>query len=180
MSNHHILAAVSRRMRSILWEGIKIDEATRSLVLSELAIKIGPPDPDNPDGRLYIWLYQIRPNLYQADLPMRHITDVAEPSPLPLDLWYMLTPMLPAGDQDGADLVLLARTIQIMAANEHISIDEPSFKENLRVILEEPPVQDQVLLWRALRKPMRLAAYYRLTTVRIDPLYSSDASSKEP
>jgi hypothetical protein len=69
------------------------------------------------------------------------------------------------------------RTMQIMAANEHISIDEPDFEENLRVILEEPPVQDQVLLWRALRKTMRLAAYYRLTTVHIDPLYSSDAIS---
>ena len=177
MSNHHILAAVSRRVRSLLWDGIKVDEASKSHVKSEMAIKIGPPNPDNPDGRLYIWLYQIRPNHYQADLPMRHITDVAEPAPLPLDLWYMITPMLPASDQDGSDLVLLARTMQIMAANQHISFNEPGFEENLRVLLEDPPVQDQVLMWRALRKPMHVAAFYQITAVRINPLADSAATA---
>jgi hypothetical protein len=172
MSNHHIMAAVSRKLRSLLWQGFKADEATRSFVNSEKAIKIGPPQPGAIDGRLYIWLYQIRPNLYQADLPMRHITDVAEPAPLPLDLWYMLTPMLPGEDQDGADQVILARTLQVMAANAHIAVEEPGFAENLRVILEDPPIQDQIMLWRALRMPMRLSAYYQLMTVRIDPLES--------
>lgn len=40
--------------------------------------------------------------------------------------------------------------MQLMAANEHIVIDSSGFEENLRVILEDPRVQDQVLLWRAL------------------------------
>ena len=64
-----------------------------------------------------------------------------------------------------------------MAASEHIVIDGPGFEENLRAIMEDPPVQDQVLLWRALRKPMRLAAFYQVTAVRIDPMISSKQSS---
>ncbi len=170
MSNHHILAAVSRRIRSLLWQGIKSDEAALSLVKGEHALKISAPDPQDADGRLFIWLYQVRPNRYQADLPMRHITDVAAPAPLPLDLWYMITPVLPGGDLDGADQVLLARSLQVMAANQHITFDEPGFKEKMRVTLEDPSTQEQVLLWRALRKPMQAAVFYQVSSVRIDPL----------
>lgn len=78
--------------------------------------------------------------------------------------------------QDAADLVLLARKIPIMAANEHITLNGPGFEENLRAILEDPPVQDQVLLWHVLRKPMRLAAFYQFTAVRIGPALNSKAS----
>lgn len=170
MSNHHILAAVSRQIRSLIWQGIKTDAATKSLVKSEMAIKISPPDAAFADGRLFIWLFQVRPNLYQADLPMRHITDVAEAAPLPLDLWYMITPILPGRDQDGSELVVLARVMQIMAANSHITINEPEFTESMRVTLEDPPLQEQVLMWRALRKPMLLSTFYQVSAVRIDPL----------
>jgi hypothetical protein len=173
MSNHHVLAAVSCRIRHILWEGINSDEATRALMQSKEAIRVGTPDPSDPDGRLFIWLYQIRPNLYQADLPMRHITDIAEPQPLPLDLSYMLVPTFPSDDHDGANLVVLARTMQIMAANSRIVINEPGFDESLRAILEDPAINEQILLWRALRMPMRLAAYYAVSPVRIDPLGTS-------
>ncbi len=173
MSNHHVLAAVSRQIRSLIWQGIKQDAATQSLVESEEAIKIGPPDAGIADGRLFIWLFQVRPNLYQADLPMRHITDVAEAAPLPLDLWYMITPILPMGAGDGSELVVLARTMQVMAANPHIMIDAPGFAETARVTLEDPPLQEQVLLWRALRKPMLLATFYQVSAVRIDPLASA-------
>ena len=175
MSNHHILAAVSRQIRHLLWTGIKEDEATRSLIKGERAIRIGPPDRKNPDGRLFIWLFQVRPNLYQSDLPMRHITDVAAPNPLPLDLFYMITPMLPGGDLDGADLVVLARVMQIMAANDHISFKEPDFEEHMRVILEDIPLQEQVLIWRALRAPMTIAVFYQLSPVRINPLPASSS-----
>jgi hypothetical protein len=170
MSNHHILAAVSRQIRRLLWAGIKEDEATRSLIKSEQAIRIGPPNQEDPVGRLIIWLFQVRPNLYQADLPMRHITDIAEPNPLPLDLSYLITPILPGGDLDGAELVVLARVMQIMAANDHILFNEPGFEENVRVILEDIPLQEQILIWRALRAPMRIAAFYQLSPVKIDPL----------
>lgn len=173
MSNHHILAAVSRKVRHLLWEGIKADEATQTLIKSERAIRISPPDHKDTDGRIFLWLFQVRPNLYQADLPMRHITDVAEPNPLPLDLSYLITPMLPGKDQDGAELVVLARVMQIMAANSHITFEEPGFEETVRVMLEDIPLQEQILIWRALRAPMRIAAFYQLSPVRIDPLVAS-------
>lgn len=170
MSNHHILAAVSCHIRHMLWEGINSDEATRKLLTSKEAIRVGIPVPDDPEGRLYIWLYQIRPNLYLADLPMRHITDVADPQPLPLDLSYMIVPTFSSDDHDGANLVVLARTMQIMAANSRIVIKEPGFDEAMRIMLGDPPINEQILLWRALRMPMRLAAYYGVSPVRIDPL----------
>ena len=171
MSNHHVIAAVSRCVRTFLWEGIKIDETAKSLIKSDMAIKIGPPVTDDPDNRLWIWLYQIRPNLYQSDLPMRHITDVAKPAPLPLDLSYLIVPALPGTNQDGADQVLAARVMQIMAAKAHFSLNQPpDFDEQLRVTLEDRPMQEQILLWRALRSPMRLAIYYQISVVRIDPL----------
>lgn len=170
MSNHHVVAAVSRTIRRLLWEGMKSDPAVRSVVKSERAIIVGPPTSQLEEARLSIWLYQVRPNLYLADQPMRHITDVAAPPPLPLDLAYMITPILPPGDQDGTELVVLARAMQIMAGHAHIDLSEPGFEESLRVMLEDPPLEDKILLWRALRAPMRASAFYKVSTVRIDPL----------
>jgi hypothetical protein len=174
MSNHHIVVTVSRRIRQLLWTGFKTDQVARSIVRGERSIIIGPPDPSLAEARFAIWLYQVRPNLYQADLPMRHSTDVAEAPPLPVDLLYQLSPMLPAGNQDGAEQVILGRAIQIMAANPHLYFMEPGFEETLRVTLEDLSLEEQILLWRARRVPMRTALYYKLSFVRIDPLQAPE------
>jgi len=170
MSDHHILAAISRHLRHTLWLGLEADDTTRALVLREPAIRIAPPDPDDPDGRLFLWLYEVRPNRYLASNPgARPQSGIAAPPPLPLDLHYMITPLLPANDQDGADLVLLARVMQIMAAVTHLSLPGGAPGE-LRVTQEEPDLEEQIALWSALRRPIRLSAYYQIGVARIDPL----------
>jgi hypothetical protein len=176
MSDHHILAGISRHLRHALWMGIKADEATRSFVLREPAIRIASPDVSDPDGRLFLWLYEVRPNRYLASHPgVRPQTGIAAPPPLPLDLHYMITPLLPANDQDGADLVLLARVMQIMAAMSHLVVAGAETEGELRVTQEEPVLEEQIALWSALRRPMHLSAFYQVGVARINPL-SFDAT----
>jgi len=158
MSDHHVLAAISRYLRHTLWLGFKADEAVRALILREPAIRISPPNSADGEARLFLWLYEVRPNRYLASHPgVRPHVGAAAPPPLPLD-------------QDGADLVVLARAMQIMAAMPHVAMPGGAEEDELRVTHEEPPLEEQVALWRALREPMRLAAFYQVGVARIDPL----------
>lgn len=171
MSDHHVLAAISRYLRHTLWLGFKEAEAVRALILRESAIRISPPNSADGEARLFLWLYEVRPNRYLASHPgVRPHVGAAAPPPLPLDLHYMLTPNLPSLDQDGADLVVLARTMQIMAAMPHVAVPGSAEEDELRVTHEEPSLEEQVALWHALREPMRLAAFYQVGVARIDPL----------
>lgn len=171
MSDHHILAGISRHLRHTLWLGIKADEAARALVLREPAIRIASPRADDPDGRLFLWLYEVRPNRYLASHPgVRAQKGVALPPPLPLDLHYLITPNLPSRDQDGAELVLLARVMQIMTALPHLAVPGTEGEDALRITQEEPDLAEQIALWRALRQPMQLSAFYQVGVARIDPL----------
>lgn len=176
MSDHHILASISRHLRHTLWLGIKEDEACRTLVLREPAIRLCAPDRDDPDGRLFLWLYEVRPNRYLASHPgVRPQRGIASPPPLPLDLHYLITPNLPRGDQDGADLVLLARVMQIMSAVSHMALPGGGGGEELRINQEELDMDEQVALWSALRQPLRLSAFYEVGVARIDPLGFAEA-----
>lgn len=170
MSDHHILASISRHLRHTLWLGLKEDAACLSLVQREPAIRIAAPNRDDLDVRLFLWLYEVRPNRYLASHPgVRPQKGIASPPPLPLDLHYLITPNLPRTDQDAADLVLLARVMQIMSAIPHLVLPEGG-EEELRITQEEPDLPEQIALWSGLRQPMQLSAFYEVGVARIDPL----------
>jgi hypothetical protein len=172
MSSYMVVADVSDKLRSILWEAFNADPLVRSIVGSEAAIVLTNPTETVRDSanRLSLWLYQITENEFMKNQPMQRAErsdrhDQLQFPPLALNLFYLVTPFTPSGRSDH---VLLAKAMQTLYDNAITPLQTPNdVAEELRIVLCRLSLEELTRIWEALREPYRLSICYqvRVTTI---------------
>lgn len=174
MSDFTALLAVSQTLRSLLDAAIAAsDDPELPQVQTTLASPREVRDTTStttPASALSLWLYQVRRNPDLLNEPPRRIApDEVLPAPLPVDLYYLVTPIYTSPDGEQA---LLGRVLQTF--NDHTIVGgsllaaplDPAADE-LRVTLEALTLEEITRVWTALDESYQLSVSYHVQLVRI-------------
>jgi hypothetical protein len=123
-----------------------------------------------PSSALSLWLYQVRRNPDLLNEPPRRISpDEVLPPALPVDLFYLVTPIYTTTDGEQA---LLGKVLQTLNDNTIVSggalaapLDPGS--DQLRVTLEALSLEEITRVWQALDEPYELSVSYHVQLVQI-------------
>jgi hypothetical protein len=170
VANYEIIRDVGRRLRALLWEGLRGDAAIG--LNAEADIGFEPPLGAGDDTReLSVWLYQIVENEFSKNRStQRAANDEEQVAPLALNLFYLVTPQMSSID---ADQLLLGRVMQILHDNARTVVDNVSaggrtVTEEISISLYRRTLEELTRIWDALREPYRLSVCYEVRLARID------------
>jgi hypothetical protein len=176
MSDYKVLNAVDETLRALLWSAVQFDSELSSILATEQDISLEPPytliEQDKPKASgLSVFLYRVAENGELKNRPPEQVS----PSrlrfpPLPLNLFYLITPLTASAENDHR---LLSRVMQVLHANSIVK--GPLLQgalsgsdEELRVTLNPLSLEDANKLWTSFMRPMRLSASYEVKVVYID------------
>lgn len=174
MSSYRIISEVSRLLKQTLWSGFDGDAAlTQHVPDVDSIVLINPAENPNQLRRISLWLYQVQENEFLRNKPKsREPNDDARVRypPLPLNLFYLLTPS--TNDVVGDQLVL-GRAMQLFHDNAILRLenpDEPAEAEELRITMCQRDLRELAEVWEALQQPYRLSVCYEVRVPRIESL----------
>jgi len=176
MSDFRVLGAVDETLRLLLWSQFQVDSEISSIISTEQQITIEPPfkivrDGDPDEDSLSIFLYRV---VEDANLKNRQLEQAGPNAlrypPLPLNLFYLITPLTNSTENDHK---LLGKTMQIIYDNGSVSGSAlqgvlSNTAEELRIILNPMSLEDYSKLWTAFMRSFRLAVSYEVKVVFID------------
>lgn len=173
MSDYNAIADVGNTLRKLLWDRIKEDSQTRSIIISEAQITLSSPEEIESDKKLSLFLYRVVENEYlkNEEMPSVNATKLNYP-PLPLSLFYLVTAH--TGNVEN-DHILLGKVMQVFydhAILRGSALQGSLMGEELRMILHPLSIDDLNKIWNAIAqsKPYKLSLCYEVTPVRIDSL----------
>jgi hypothetical protein len=183
------LSGVTRSLVTLVDEAIKASPARPAAH----AVTSLPPDMLADDNSVGIYLYHLgeepalrnQPWRGRPETPIRY-------SPLALNLHYVVTAHSTAVDEHGPYREQLLMGLAVKALHDHAVIDDHSevrgvpllhlslrAGENpLRLSLRQVPASEAVSYWTAGSKPLRLAAYYEVSVVLLEPEEPSSAGGR--
>jgi hypothetical protein len=170
VSDYTVISAVSETLRKLLDDNVADVEP----VLSSPAEIEGGASP-----RLSLFLYQVVEDPYLKNQERQKInSDLLQPSPLTLELFYLLTPYArtPKDEQQ-----ILGRVMQIFYDNATLrgSILQGALAgsdEEFRLLLHPLSIDELIKLWNAFpEKPLKLSVCYQVTPVRIESTREAEA-----
>jgi hypothetical protein len=174
VSSYRIISEVSRLLKQTLWSGFDGDAAlTQHVPDLDSIVLINPAENPNQLRRISLWLYQVQENEFLRNKPKsREPNDDARVRypPLPLNLFYLLTPS--TNDVVGDQLVL-GRAMQLFHDNAILRLenpDEPAEAEELRITMCQRDLRELAEVWEALQQPYRLSVCYEVRVPRIESL----------
>jgi hypothetical protein len=173
MSSYKIILEVSKLLRSTLWNGFAGDDAlTQHVPNAESIVLMNPADAARDNNRrISLWLYQVQENEFvRNQLPLRvaQQNDVVRFPPVPLNLFYLLTPSTNSVE---GDQMVLGRSIQTFYDNATLlleSAEQPGTAEELRLSMCQRDLRELAEVWEALQQPYRLSVCYEIRLARID------------
>jgi hypothetical protein len=173
MSSYKIILEVSKLLRSTLWNGFAGDDAlTQHVPNAESIVLMNPADAARDNNRrISLWLYQVQENEFvRNQLPMRvaQRNDIVQFPPVPINLFYLLTPSTNSVE---GDQMVLGRSIQIFYDNATLlleSAEQPGTAEELRLSMCQRDLRELAEVWEALQQPYRLSVCYEIRLARID------------
>lgn len=170
MSNYTVLSEATKALRSVLWEEFSNDPVIQPIVGSESSIVFSNPTETARDSahRFSLWLYQVTENEHLKNQPALRVSDTQQrPTPLSLDLYFLVTPFATTSD---ANHLLLGKTMQVMYDNAVFAIRDvdAGVAEELRIIFCRLPLEELTRIWEALKEPYRLSVCYQVKVMRID------------
>jgi hypothetical protein len=173
VGSYKIIAEVSTLLHDTLWNGFKDDHELKQHVNNaEAIVLLNPADAaSNKDLRLSLWLYQVQGNEFLRNQPpsrMAQQDDTVQYPPLPLNLYYLLTPSTKSME---GDQMVLGRSMQIFHDNAILlleSKEQPGTAEELRISMCQRDLRELAEVWEALQQPYRLSVCYEVRVVRID------------
>lgn len=124
-----------------------------------------------PSFGISLWLYQVsrNPDLLNHP-PERPAPDRTLRHALPIDLYYLVTPIAPEPADEQA---LMGRVLQIF--NDHPTLRGSDLRDSLqntpvemRLILEAPSLEELTRVWHSLQEPYQLSVTYLVQLLRID------------
>jgi hypothetical protein len=173
MSSYKIILEVSKLLRSTLWNGFAGDDAlTQHVPNAETIVLMNPADAARDNNRrISLWLYQVQENEFVRNQPPMRVAqrnDVVQFPPVPLNLFYLLTPSTNSVE---GDQMVLGRSIQIFYDNATLlleSAEQPGTAEELRLSMCQRDLRELAEVWEALQQPYRLSVCYEIRLARID------------
>jgi hypothetical protein len=184
MSDFSVIGAVSRTLRDLLDQNI-----TQSTgVLNGIPIDLHSPREMQHAGAtgVSVWLYKVsRMAEMLNDPPERKNVNQVQRTPLPVQLYYLVTPFM---DDPLTRHTVLGRVLQVFNDNAILRGTDlqgvlQGSGEQLRVILEALTIEQLSLVWDALSEPYQLSVTYLVQVVKIDsdlePLRSSPVLERD-
>ena len=175
MSDYRVVGAVDETFRMLLWSQMQFDSEISSILTTEQRITFEPPfkiirDTDPVQDSLSIFLYRIVEDGELRNRPPRGNNGSLRYPPLPLDLFYLITPLTNTTENDHK---VLSKALQILYDNAIVRGSAlqgvlQDTAEELRVILNPMSMEDMSKLWSAFMRPLRLAVSYEVKVVYID------------
>lgn len=172
MSSYKIISEASKFLRRTLWNGFAGDSALTQYVPNEESIVLLNPSDASQDTerRLSFWLYQVQENGFIRNQSFERTPqdDTMRFPPLPLNLFYLLTPS--TNSMEG-DQMVLGRSMQIFYDNPILLLDsteQPGTAEELHTNLCQRDLREIAEVWEALQQPYRLSVCYEVRVARID------------
>lgn len=171
MGDFTAISAASATLKAILEDNITNRTEPE---LNGVAIDLRSPKEmreDNGATGISLWLYRVARNADVLNGPPRRTTlDRIPNRPLPIDLYYLVTPIAvdPKDEQ-----TLLGRVIQVF--NDHPVLSGGDLKESLegsgaelRVVFESQSLEDLTKVWYSLQESYQLSITYIVQLVGID------------
>jgi hypothetical protein len=170
MSDYSVLSAVSTTLRQLLTNNITLTLGVPLNVPIEL---FSPPEMEHLGHvpGISVWLYKVsRMAEMLNEPPERKLSNQIARMPLPVLLYYLVTPMAtdPVTRQ-----TLLGRVLQVF--NDHSILRGADLQgvlqnttEQLRVNLEALTLEELSLVWEALGEPYQLSVTYLVQIAKID------------
>jgi hypothetical protein len=184
MSDFSVIGAVSRTLRDLLNKNI-----TQSTgVLNGIPIDLHSPREMQHGGLtgVSVWLYKVsRMAEMLNDPPERKTANQIQRAPLPVQLYYLVTPFM---DDPLTRHIVLGRVLQVFNDNAIVRGSDlqgvlQGSGEQLRVNLEALTIEQLSLVWDALSEPYQLSVTYLVQVVKIDsdlePLRSSPVLERD-
>ncbi|QUQ65645.1 DUF4255 domain-containing protein [Kutzneria sp. CA-103260] len=171
MSGYLALNTVSRSLRRILAAAYEADPMVNSLVNGENGIVFSNPTETarDPSKHLSLWLYRITENEFMKNIPAvaEPNRNQSRPSPLALDLSYLVTPFTSSGENDQ---VLIGKTMQVLHDNSSVYVRDQlnAVIDEVRVVFCRLPLEEVTRIWEALQEPYRLSVCYLVRVFRVD------------
>src|SRR5580704_4945042 len=114
MADYTVLSEVGESLQAVLWEAMQADSQVNSLIDSEARISLeSPADLEDDDSvRLSIYLYRIVEDPHSKNRPPAYDgRGITQKTPLMLDLFYLVTPLL---GQPREQQIILGKTMQVL------------------------------------------------------------------
>jgi hypothetical protein len=182
VSDFRVIRAVSRSMRKLLEDMI----TTPPGELNGVPIDLRSPKElreNNVSQVVSLWLYRVTRDADMLNAqPPRVSLDREALRPLPIHLYYLVTPISPdpADEQN-----LLGRVLQTFQDNSilrgaHFTGQAPldGSDEQFRLTLETLSLEELTRIWTALAEPYQLSVSYLVQVVKIDS--DRDPRRREP
>jgi hypothetical protein len=170
MSEFTAIRAVSLTLQQLLQQHIT---ASSEPQLRDVDIDLRSPKEmrEDEDTGISLWLYQVVRNghtLNQA--PQRITPDQSLQHPLPVNLYYLVTPLT---DDPRDEQALLGRILQVF--NDHSILRGGDLQDSLegegvelRVTLEMLTLEELTRIWNSLQESYQLSVTYLVQVVDID------------
>lgn len=171
VSEYTAIRAVTRSLRELLRQSITLSSDPE---LAGVPIDLRSPREmreDNHAQGVSLWLYRmVRNGQMLNNPPQRDAANRMRGWPLPVNLYYLITPI--AGSSDDEQL-LLGRVLQVFNDTSTLrgalltdALDGGT--EELRVTLEPLSLEELTRVWDALKEPYQLSVSYLIQAVLID------------
>jgi hypothetical protein len=170
MSDFTAIRAVSLSLKGLLKHAITDNPDPQ---LSGVPIDLRSPKELSGAGAttVSLWLYRVARDPDALNRPgLRNAPNQRLYQPLPIHLYYLVTPMSAQPDDEQ---VLLGRVLQV--CNDHAVLRGADLQdslagsdEQLRVTLETLSLEDLTRIWYSLSEPYRPSVTYEVQVVSID------------
>ncbi|PWU14355.1 MAG: hypothetical protein C5B50_17400 [Verrucomicrobia bacterium] len=186
MSDYTAIGAVSKTLNDLLQDNITSSSDPQ---IQGVAIQLFSPKEMQGLGittAVSVWLYKVsRMAEMLNDPPIRQQPNQIPRAPLPVLLYYLITPI---HNDPLTRHALLGKVLQVF--NDHAILRGADLKgvlqgtsDQLRVNLEALTLEELSLVWYALGEPYQLSVTYLVQVVQIDsdrqPLQSSPVLSRK-
>lgn len=170
MSEFTAIRGVSRTLQALLREHITNDPDPQ---LNGVPVDLRSPKEmrEADDTGVSLWLYMVRRNEFLLNQkPQRVIPAQLPHQPLPMNLYFLVTPLM---DQPDDEQALIGRVLQTF--NDHYTLRGADLQdslqgevEELRVTLEQLTLEELTRVWYSLQEPYQLSVTYEVQVIDID------------
>ena len=172
------LRATSRTIAKFLETKFQADPLLSGFFGGGMVVSLATPQEMNekPAEGLSVWLYRIiRDEQRLNDPPVRISVSELQPSPLPVRLHYLITPVTnqQTGDPETEQLIL-GKVLQLFHSQSvlrgaDLQAEFSGTETELRVRLESQSLDEITRVWEALEGSYQLSVSYEVSVVNILP-----------
>jgi hypothetical protein len=173
MSDYAVIAELGDALVSRLYAELNADPQIRGLIDSEDRISLESPAQLENDNsvRLSMYLYRILEDPYMKNrYPMDGTGGKQRKTPLTLDLYYLLTPLVGTPREQQIVLGKAMQTLYDLPVLESQDFhgSPANSGEQVRLILNPVSLEELTRVWQALEIPYRLSVCYIARVAIVD------------